>query len=310
MNRIKILLLIIGILGGSFFVGKVFAQDKGVGISISPLTFELTANPGDTITNTIKIYNPTDIIISIKMEVEDFKAVGEAGQVIVTPDEEITYSLKKWVKTEPTEFTLKPKEEKFVDFIIEVPENAEPGGKYGSVLASTTGAIGSDITGAAIAQKVGSLLLLTIAGEVQENLVIKDFTTPSSFFEYGPVPFTFRCENTGTVHVKPRGFVTITNWRGKKVADVEFPQLNVIPGATRKIETKWNNKWLFGKYTAMLVGIYGTSNLPFNPPVLVFWAFPWKIILAVIVILILIFLFFFLTRRRWKLAFRALFKGE
>jgi len=310
MKRIKILVLIIGILGGLILVGRAFAQDKGVSITISPLTFELTANPGDTIQNTIKIYNSSDSIISIKMEVEDFKAVGETGQVIVTPDEEITYSLKRWVKTEPAEFTLKPKEEKFVDFIIEVPENAEPGGKYGSVLASTTGAIGSDITGAAIAQKVGSLLLLTIAGEVQENLIIKDFITPSSFFEYGPIPFSMRFENTGTVHVKPRGFVTITNWRGKKVADIEFPQQNVIPGATRKIETQWNNKWLFGKYTAMLVGIYGTANLPFNPPVLVFWAFPWKIALGILIVLILILLFFYKTRKRWQLALRILFKGE
>jgi len=269
----------------------------------------LTANPGDTITNIVKIYNPTDNIISIKMEVEDFKPVGETGQVIVEPEVEMTYSLKRWVKTTPTEFTLEPKEQKFVDFEISVPENAEPGGKYGSILASTTGMVGEGVTGAAVAQKVGALLLLTVAGPVQENLAIKEFSAPS-FLEYGPVSFLMRFENTGTVHVRPRGFVTITNWQGKKVADVEFPQLNVIPGSIRKIETSWQNKWLFGKYTAMLVGSYGTANLPFNPPVLVFWAFPWKIALGIFLVLLLIIAFFYKTRRRWQLALRILFKGE
>jgi hypothetical protein len=307
MKRIKPLIFIIGIIFGLILANLVFAQ--GFGVSISPLTFELTANPADILENKIKIYNPTDSVVSIRMEVEDFKPVGETGQVIVAPEEEITFSLKRWVKIEPTEFTLEPKEQKFVSFTIEVPENAEPGGKYGSVLASTTGAIGGEITGAAIAQKVGALLLLTVAGEVKEDLTIKEFKAPP-FLEYGPVPFTIRFENKGTIHVRPRGFVTITNWWGKKVADIEFSQLNVIPGAIRKIETSWQNKWLFGKYTAMLVGSYGTTNLPFNPPILTFWVFPWKVALGIIIVLILIFAFFYKTRKRWQLALRILIKGE
>jgi hypothetical protein len=315
MKRVKPLILSrrilgvigIGILSGLILADFVFAQATGV--TISPLTFELTANPGDTLTNTLKVYNPTSSIISIKMEAEDIKAVGETGQVIVEPEVEATYSLKRWIKTEPAEFTLEPGEQKFVNFEISVPENAEPGGKYGSVLASTTGVVGKGATGTAIAQKVGALLLLTVAGEVKEELKIVEFTAPP-FLEYGPVPFTMRFENTGTVHVRPRGFVTITNWWGKKVADVEFSQLNVIPGAIRKIETKWDNKWLFGKYTAMLVGSYGTANLPFNPPVLEFWVFPWKIALGIFIILLLIFAFFYKTRRRWRLALRVLLKGE
>jgi hypothetical protein len=156
---------------------------------------------------------------------------------------------------------------------------------------------------------VGALLLLTISGPVQENLTVKEFSAPS-FLEYGPVPFLIRFENIGTVHVRPRGFVTITNWWGKKVADVEFPQLNVIPSAVRKVETTWNTKWLFGKYTATLVGSYGIANLPFNPPVLTFWIFPWKIALGIFSIILLVLIFFFLTRRRWKLAMKVLFKGE
>ena len=307
MNKTRSLILIIFILGGLVLTMGAFAQQSGV--TISPLTFELTANPGDTLTNTLKIYNPTDNIISIKMEIEDFRPIGETGQVIVEPEVEITYSLKRWVKTDPTGFTLEPKEQKFVDFEISVPENAEPGGKYGSVLASTTGVVGKGVTGTAVAQKVGVLLLLTVAGEVKEELAIKEFLAPS-FLEYGPVPFTMRFENKGTVHVRPRGFVTITNWWGKKVADVEFSQLNVIPGAVRKIETSWQNKWLFGKYTAMLVGSYGTANLPFNPPILTFWAFPWKIALGIFVVLLLIFAFFYKTRKRWQLALRILLKGE
>ena len=117
-------------------------------------------------------------------------------------------------------------------------------------------------------------------------------------------------ENTGSVHVRPRGLITITNWRDKKVADVEFPQKNVLPGSKRKVETSWDVKWLFGKYTATVVGSYGTSNTPLSPWVVSFWVFPWKIGSVVGGTAFLILLFFFLTRRRWATALGILLKGD
>jgi len=300
-----IILLIV--LVGLILAFQINAQ--ATGISISPLTFELTANPNDVLTNKLKVYNPTDSIVAIKMEVEDFTVAGEMGEVRIEPAETETYSLAKWVEVEPSEFTLEPREQKFVDFTIAIPQNAEPGGHYGSVLATTAGVMGAGITGAAIAQKVGTLVLLTVAGEVTENLNVKEFSAPD-FLEYGPVSFTIRFENTGTVHVRPRGFVTITDWRNKKVIDLEFPQRNVIPGAIRRIDTSFNKKWLFGRYTAMLVGSYGTTNTPLNPSVLTFWVFPWKITLAISLALLLALFILFKTRKRWQLAIRILFKGE
>jgi hypothetical protein len=315
-------IFLILVIGGIIVAGFCFAQ--GTGISVSPLIFELTANPGDIIPpNTVKIYNPTDNIISIKMEAEDWKAEGETGQVIIEPDVERIYSLKswirwvkidsvenKWVKIDPPEFILEPKQEEFVSFIIEVPENAEPGGKYGSILPATTRTAGNKVTGTAVALKVGALLLLTVSGETKESLAIKDFTTPSSFFEYGPVPFTIRFENSGTIHEKPKGFITITNWRDKKVADIEFPQMNVIPNSVRKIEASWQRKWLFGKYTAMVVGSYGKENFTITSDVLTFWVIPWRITLVILVVLVLVLLFFYKTRKRWQLALKILLKGE
>ncbi|MBU0546767.1 MAG: DUF916 domain-containing protein [Patescibacteria group bacterium] len=307
MRKIKLLIfLIIGIIGGLIFTQPVFAQK--VGVSISPLTFELNANPGDDISNKLKIYNPTDSVITIKMEVEDFKTVGETGQVIVTPEEETTYSLKKWVNINPIEFTLEPGESEFVNFDILVPENAEPGGKYGSILASPVAIMGDEPTGASVSSKVGALLLLTIAGEVKEGLIIKEFFVPS-FLETGPVPFTIRLENTGTVHLRPRGFVTISDWRDKKVTDIPFPQNNIIPGSIRKIEASWDSKWLFGKYTAILVGSYGISNIPFTAT-MTFWAFPWKMASGIFSILLLLAFYFYKSRKRWRLALKILIKGE
>lgn len=293
------------IVGGIVFGQVVLAQ--GTVIGISPITFELTGNPGDVIINQLKVYNPSDnTSVGIGMEVEDIAPRGEMGQVVVEPAETETYSLARWVKVEPEEFILKPKEQKFITFTLSIPENAEPGGHYGTILAGTRIVAGPGVTGATIAQRVGALVLLSVSGEIIEELIVKDFSAPR-YSEYGPIPFTIRFENKGTIHVKPRGFVTITNWLGNKVADVEFPQRNVLPNAVRKIEIPWGQKWFWpGKYTATLNGSYGILNIPFAPAVITFWAFPWKVGLVVWVVIVL----FILSRRRWIAAFKILIRGE
>lgn len=290
----------------------VFAQET-VGISISPVRFELTANPGDVLENEIKIFNPTNSVVSLKMTSEDFKAVGEEGHVSIDINEKEedkrVYSLKSWITMKPNEFILNPKETKVVTFLIEVPKNAEPGGKYGSVIPTITGSAEEGFTGATVSSSVAALVLLIVSGDIVENLIIDEFTAPS-FQEYGPVPFEIRFENKGSVHVKPKGYIIITDWFGKNVTELEFPQKNVMPEAVRKIDIEWDTKWLFGKYTASVIGIYGTSNENLTSQVITFWIFPWKLILGVLIVLLIIITFFFKTRERWRMAAKILFKGE
>jgi hypothetical protein len=301
-NRVPFLLLVIG---GLISAQTIFAQGGSIGIS--PLIFELSGNQGEVIENILKVYNPSsDSTIQVRMQVEDIAPSGDSGQVTVEPAESESYSLASWVQYDKEEFSLSPREEKIIKFTIVVPKNAEPGGHYGSILAGVRAIAGIEATGSLILPRVGSLILLTIPGEIKENLTIKDFSAPR-YSEYGPINFTFRFENKGTAHVKPTGLITITNWLGKKVADVGFSSKNVLPGAVRKFETSWENKWIFGgRYTATLSGSYGALNTPFIPSVITFWVFPWKVGAGIILVII----FFIITRRRWLSAFRILIKGE
>ena len=157
--------------------------------------------------------------------------------------------------------------------------------------------------------KVASLILLNVSGEVIENMEVLDFSAPE-FQEYGPVPFEIRFENKGTVHVKPRGFITITDMFGNKVKDLELPSKNVLPGSIRKIEVEWDEGLLIGKYTAMIVGIYGDGNEPFVSNVITFTVFPWKLALGISAVVLFVLTLLFLSRKRLRLATKILLKGE
>lgn len=273
-------------------------------VSISPLTFEINVNPGDTITNFITISNTDNSSVGIQMQSEDFGAVGEQGQVNIREDLPAALSAKKWLTFEPATFTLNSHESKDVKFMLHVPPDAEPGGKYTSILAS----IGGGGDGAvSIAQKVASLLLIRVAGAVRESMFIKSFTAPS-FSEYGPIKFDLRIENDGSVHLKPAGYISIKNILGREVEKIDLPQQRVLPQTIRDIQFEWNKKWDFGKYTADLLGVYGSSNEQLSESIS-FWVIPWKITAGILFAIILLLVIFLKLRRRFFLAMRILIKG-
>lgn len=309
LTKLFILLAVVGtvaVLTVAVTSRSVSAQGSQSSISISPLTFELTSNPGDTISNVVKVFNNGDQPMNVVMEIRDFTAAGEKGEVALGTLENQSFSLVHWVKVEPQSFVLEPKSFKVVEYTVTVPPNAEPGGHYGTILASLTSSASS--TGAALAQKIGSLLLLQVSGQVKENLTIKSFKAPS-FSEYGPVELDIRFENKGSVHLKPRGFVTVKNIMGDEVARLDIPQSNILPNSVRKLVMSLNQKWLWGRYDATLAAIYGTTNEPMSETVS-FWVFPWKVALGITIGALLVLIILFRGRRRIKVALKVLVTGD
>jgi len=275
-------------------------------VSLSPLTFELTANPGETVSNIIKVTNTDQNPVNVVIEIEDFAAIGEEGQVTLQPGEDAsTYSLASWVSVSPRTLTIPGQDSGTVEFTISLPFDAEPGGHYASVLASVSAA---QTPGAVtITQKVGSLLLMNVAGDVEEKLHIEEFSV-EPFSEYGPVTILSRFENTGSVHMKPRGFIFIKNMFGQEVEKLDLPQRNVLPRSIRRIEVPWGEKIMFGRYEATLTAIYGSTNQPLSS-VTTFWVIPWKIVTAAAIGLIILLSFLIKGRKRIRLALRVLFRG-
>jgi hypothetical protein len=285
------------------------AQTTGSSIAISPLTFEITANPGDVITNTVRIFNGSSDPVTVLIHVEDFAPTGETGQAVIEKAESTNYSIATWTSVDEQEKVIDPGIAGLVNFTIRVPLNAEPGGHYGAITAEVRGAAPGG-GGSAIAQKVAALLLLSVAGDVQENLELVDFRGPSGpVLNAGAITLTSRFENKGTVHLKPRGFVTITDMFGKEVAQVALDQRNVLPGTKRVIETTWQPQgFTIGRMRAQLTAIYGSKNEPLAASV-EFWVIPMNVVGPVLVTVGILLVLGILLRKRLALAFSVLVRG-
>ncbi len=304
MRKKRLAVFLTLIFGFLFFMSPEVLAVGETSLTISPLTYDLSANPGDTVVNEFMVRNNAQEAIDVSIESEDFVAIGEEGDVNLTT-EKTTYSLASWIQTDLARFTLGAGEEKKLKFQIKVPYNAEPGGHYASVFAHVSPPIDTAQSGSYVGQKIASLILLKVAGEVQEEANIETFKTSKAYYSEDPIIFNTRIKNTGSVHLKPKGVIAITDIFGKKVADISVEQKNVLPDSIRRIETEWNDAPTIGKFTATLVELYGDNNKQLTAAT-TFWIIPWKAIVVWGGIITLIVAILFFTRKRIGKALKVL----
>ena len=283
------------------------AATPGQGLEISPPVLELNANPGQTVTAQIRVRNVASGELIAKGKADDFgPGDSEDGQPKLLLDEQgaTRYSLKYWVQSVP-DLRLAPQELKTATVQIAVPTNAEPGGHFGVIRFT---AVPPDVqgTGVALSASVGTLVLLRVAGNITENVKLAGFSASQdgkrgSFFEHGPVDFTVRLENDGSVHEKVQGTIDVTSTFGKKVGSVAVNDKggNVLPGSIRKFQQQLSTKALFGHYTAKLSLSYAGGTKKLNQT-LGFWVIPWRLILLILVAVVVLGYLLRLAIRRYN----------
>lgn len=259
-------------------------------VTISPPRFELFGNPGDVVTEKIKVSNDGDTDITYTVNVEDFTAEGDQGSITFI-DPETTkdnFSLARWITFEPSQFTIPAGQEKIITYTIRIPKTGEPGGHYGSVLIRRS-AGGTQPGSASVDSRVGSLILLRVSGATTEKLNLENFAPEDAFQQYGPITFNMRFKNEGNVHVAPTGTIVITNMFGRKVKEVPLTPTNVLPDANRIVQAKLDEKNLIGRYTASLVLSYGQTKQTLSGSTS-FIVFPFWLMIVIVGIIITLYL--------------------
>ncbi|HUO62031.1 MAG TPA: hypothetical protein VMT96_01085 [Candidatus Bathyarchaeia archaeon] len=278
-----------------------FAQagSAAQGIQLSPSIIELNAQPGGTYVLTVEATNVTAGDLNYKISTDDFTAKDETGapSILQTSSLPPQVSVRTWVSSVPA-FNLLSHQSGKVTFRVTVPTNAEPGGHYGVLDFSGTEPKVNG-TGVGLSASAGTLLLVKVAGDIQEKAEFASFYTASSskvtnFFETAPVNFVTRIQNTGNIHVKPFGFIEVKNMFGSTVATlpVNVTKSNVLPNSIRRFDNSFAGN-MFGPYTATVTLGYGTQGEVIMAST-TFWVIPYRLIGTIL--LVLAFVLFILRR--------------
>jgi len=270
---------------GLFFFGLSFIV-QAAGLYISPIKVSCTLEPGDLLEDIITLKNPGDKPVAVTTTVEDFIPIaGGTGISFVQRAEGVT-TVRDWITQTLTSFELGPGQEIKVPFTIQVPADAEPGSHFG-VLFFRAADIGPKKQ-LDVGTRVGTLMFVTVPGDFLQKGRILEFKVPK-FVQKGPVGFSIKFENTGTVHFEPKGSIKITNIFGKLVAEVPVQGQTVLPTGQRDLGATWQTtRLLFGYYKAE-IGIYdGEGNL-LTAKAVSFYAFPILYLVGGILVLVVIF---------------------
>jgi Bacterial protein of unknown function (DUF916) len=291
----KILVALVALAGFSSVSFTSLRVAHADNTTIIPPRFDLFGNPGDTIAEKVKVVNQSTENIQYSTQVDNFTANGDDGGVaILDPSTPSTsYALAKWITVEPANFTVNAGETTILNVQIKVPKTGEPGGHYASVLIKRSGQASPG--GASVDTRIGSLILLRVSGSVTESMNIDSFAPADSFAQYGPVTFNMKLNNSGNVHVAPKGTIVITNMFNKKVAEIPVTSSNVLPGSSRVISSILEQKNLVGRYTATLVATYGDQNQSLSATT-TFYVFPFYLLW--IGLGVILFIVFILTQRK------------
>lgn len=292
-------------------LGGVLAQNNenetsGNGLRITPVRQEFILAPGQSESYEIEVTNISGGAISVVTVVNDFESDDETGQpsIIVDPDQETAFSLKNYVSY-PDPFLLKAGESRKVTINLDLPDDANPGGRFG-VVRFAVGTEDQDIANIALAASVGSLLLVSVPGDVQEGMELgfvearqtksNGSSRSSSFFETAPDKIAVNLKNTGNSILKPIGRVAVKNMFGKEVASYEFNggQLrgNVLPQSARTFEDTVSGLGRIGRFTIEANLSYGEGGGNIITAKTTFWIIPWKVLLIILAVLVLLVWFF------------------
>lgn len=275
---------------------------SGDSLKIAPLRADLVAKPGDTVKTTVYVQNLNPAPVTLKAINNDFiagnKEDGTPSIILNENEYAPTHSLKRFMQP-ISNVTVKAGERKAVEVTIKVPSTAKSGGYYGAVRFAPTLADGSGSVN--VSGSVASLVLLTVPGNITENITVKEFGVAqegklgSRFGTPDNLKAVVRLENRGNVQVAPFGDVSVL--KGDKVIysaklNDTTPKGLVLPDSIRKWEIPLDKLGSFGKYKVIATIGYGENGQTLTLEKTI-WIIPSAVIIAAVigfVVLILLIL--------------------
>lgn len=218
-------------------------------VSITPLRYHLTIDPGKEQVVWVKVTNTNAIATTFKVRAGGAKQ-DEAGHPIFGNGLD---EAEGWISPRETKILLRSGEEKKVYFTVAVPAGTAPG-------THTSALVVEEISKNTLSGQVATLLLIDVAGIVEEAATIEQWQLPSVILKPN-LTADLLFKNNGTVAVPISGTLTISSVFGKKIASREIALgSTVLPGTKRASHFSEQVPLVAGPYKVALRVHYGLSN--------------------------------------------------
>ncbi len=260
---------------------------------VSPARQEILLDPGEQTSVNVKFLNQGEIPISGFIQIADFLVDNTDGIPKILNDSSQAspkYSASTWIASSVDRITIAAKDNVQLQFAIQVPQNARPGGRYVAIYFEPEGLIppskgANQEAGSGTSTRLASLLYIRISGEVTEKAIASRFFA-KPFSEFGPISVETDVLNRGDYHIRPKGVLVLINPFGGVVSQQKIKEENIFPDTVRTFKSEIGEKWMLGRYKLALTAAYGDKGQSITRSLYI-WVVPWRIILILILGIIL-----------------------
>ena len=203
--------------------------------------------------------------------------------------------------------TIPAEKSKTIEVVISVPDNAQAGGYFGAVRFAPASPDGGGQVN--LSASVASLILLTVPGDIVEQLQLTDFSilqndrAVTNVSKPDNLKATVRFQNKGNVQIGPFGKISVKNGN-EVVYSADFnnkdPRDVILPDSARRWDIPLEKIGTFGRYEINATLTYGQKNQTIEVTKVLWVIPPIAIVIAAISLVILIgliILTIFLIRR-------------
>jgi hypothetical protein len=243
--------------------GSAYAQ--GFDLLLFPAKLELAVAPGTSQDFVINARNLGADTQTMRVYFNDYFIKPNNDFVFQKPGH-YSYSCATWLSTAPGDLVVPPGQTGSKTFTVTVPPKAEPGGHYGVIFFEQAPPPGNATITAK--PRIGSLILVTVPGQIIRQGEIKSVSITSTWFwpaHKVPILPTRKVKarvvfyNSGNVHLTIRGSLTYKASLGWGSGKVEFNDITVLPKTTRYLETDIPDPPLVGSFKINATVQYGPS---------------------------------------------------
>jgi hypothetical protein len=236
----KKILVVIFLFFLSFTATKKVLASDAVALKVAPLFFDLNVNPGEQKTGQIYVENKSENEMHVAVEFSDF-FIDDRGNYIFSDGKDVTnaelkpYLMKDWFLVDSQDFNLQKGENRLVKYTINVPNDTNLGGHYGTIFFKTDcqkiedkNVIYSDKSSLCVSGRVGTLFLMTIGGDAVRKGEIGQMNIPR-FTLSDKADFAIDVKNTGNAHFRPEGNIDVQSVTGNQIFHMDIKDKTLLP---------------------------------------------------------------------------------
>lgn len=229
-------------------------------LGLSPAIVEIALHPGDSSPASVIYANTGARPIAATIVTDTLIPIDN----VIDQGKRSQFDASSWIELETPTMIIDAGKQETVNFVINVPEDANPGGHYALITLKPGIIQGSNSGDTIILPEISASMFITVAGEIQELAeIVEDDLQISNLTRGRDNKINFRIRNIGNVHILPSPHLTIL--KDSKPIEVFSlqPQL-ILPNTEKTFEVTWPTDVSFGKYSLQAELTYGNQSIPLS----------------------------------------------